>query len=233
MKPITFTRFFGIALALTIVATGCKKGPLHPTEIPGGSRTTGKVAAPPSDVPPPSNPIRTGGDAQPTPFGNDATGRNAGPGTGTGTDNTGARPPVISKDGDIPMAGPEDFAHMKEIPEILKEQSVYFDYDSSAVKGSEKAKLGPVADYLKGHESHKVRIYGNCDERGTEEYNRALGERRALALRLELVGLGVDPVRIDTVTNGKDKPIATGHDESAWRQNRRGDFVVLVPNAAP
>ena len=74
-----------------------------------------------------------------------------------------------------------------------------------------------------------VRVEGNCDERGTEEYNRALGERRALALREELVRLGVDPSRVDTVSYGEDKPVDPGHDESAWRKNRRGDFILLSP----
>ena len=67
---------------------------------------------------------------------------------------------------------------------------------------------------------------GHCDERGTEEYNRSLGERRALALREQLVGLGIDPALIDTVSYGKDRPVAPGHDESAWKQNRRGEFLL-------
>jgi peptidoglycan-associated lipoprotein len=74
-----------------------------------------------------------------------------------------------------------------------------------------------------------VEVDGHCDERGTEEYNRALGERRALALREELISLGVDPNRIDTVSYGKDRPAETGHDEAAWRKNRRGEFLLETP----
>jgi len=111
----------------------------------------------------------------------------------------------------------------------LKADTVHFDYDSSVVKAGEKPKVEAVADYLKGNRSSAVKIEGHCDERGTEEYNRALGERRALALREELARLGIDPGRVDTISYGKDRPVDTGRDESAHRKNRRGEFVVLTP----
>jgi len=112
---------------------------------------------------------------------------------------------------------------------ILKPDTVYFDFDSSVIKTSEKPKVQAVADYLKNNPANAVRVEGNCDERGTEEYNRALGERRALAVREQLAGLGIDPTRVDTISYGKDKPVDPGHDEAAWKQNRRDDFVVLSP----
>ena len=110
----------------------------------------------------------------------------------------------------------------------LKAQTVYFDYDKSAIKTSEQGKLEDVAAYLKSHSEVALRVEGNCDERGTEEYNRSLGERRALGGREYLVRLGIDPSRIDTVTYGEDKPAETGHNEAAWSKNRRDDFVVLL-----
>jgi peptidoglycan-associated lipoprotein len=113
--------------------------------------------------------------------------------------------------------------------EALKSETVYFDFDSSVLKGSEKPKVSAVADYLKANSIKAVRVEGNCDERGTEEYNRSLGERRALAVREELIRLGIDPTRADTISYGKDKPAVQGHDESAWKQNRRDDFIVLSP----
>jgi peptidoglycan-associated lipoprotein len=107
---------------------------------------------------------------------------------------------------------------------------VHFAYDSSAVRTSEKANVQSVADALRRDSSTKLLIEGNCDERGTEEYNRALGERRAQALRRELSRLGVNPMRIRTLSYGKDNPKNDpGHDESAWSKNRRGDFVLLHP----
>jgi peptidoglycan-associated lipoprotein len=113
--------------------------------------------------------------------------------------------------------------------EALKAETVHFDFDSSVLKSSEQPKVSAVADYLKANSANAVRVEGNCDERGTEEYNRALGERRALAVREELIRLGIDPIRVDTISYGKDKPVDPGHDESAWKQNRRDDFVVLSP----
>jgi peptidoglycan-associated lipoprotein len=106
---------------------------------------------------------------------------------------------------------------------------VYFDFDSSVLKTVEKPKVRAVADYLKANAANAVKVEGNCDERGTEEYNRSLGERRALAVREELIRLGIDPTRVDTISYGKDRPVDPGHDESAWRKNRRDDFVVLTP----
>jgi len=111
----------------------------------------------------------------------------------------------------------------------LAQYTVHFDYDSSVVKGSEKANISAVATYLKDNPGAFLRVEGNCDERGTEEYNRALGERRALAGREAIVGEGVDGSRITTVSYGKDRPVATGNDEAAYRQNRRDEFVVLTP----
>jgi len=87
---------------------------------------------------------------------------------------------------------------------------------------------------LKSDSSTKLLIEGNCDERGTEEYNRALGERRADAARNALVKAGISPDRIMTKSFGKDNPADPGHDESAWQKNRRDDFVLLHPtNGAP
>ena len=114
-------------------------------------------------------------------------------------------------------------------PDTFKAQTVHFDLDSSVLKSSEKAKVAAVADYLKANAADAVEVQGHCDERGTEEYNRSLGERRALAVREDLVGLGVAADRIDTISYGEDKPVASGHNEEAWRQNRRGEFILLTP----
>ena len=118
-----------------------------------------------------------------------------------------------------------------EDAQALKTETVYFDYDSSVLKTGEKPKVAAVADYLKANSAKAVRVEGNCDERGTEEYNRSLGERRALAVREELIRLGIDPTRADTTSYGKDRPVDPGHDESAWKKNRRDDFIVLSPPA--
>jgi peptidoglycan-associated lipoprotein len=113
--------------------------------------------------------------------------------------------------------------------QALAAYSVHFAYDSSVIRHGEESKLQSVAAALQSDRSAKLTIEGNCDERGTEEYNRSLGDRRALAAREALAKLGVDPARIRTISYGKDKPVDSGHEESAWSQNRRDDFVLLHP----
>ena len=101
---------------------------------------------------------------------------------------------------------------------------VLFDYDSARIRPSEVSKLEAVAAYLKSNPG-KLVVEGYCDERGTAEFNRALGERRALAARDELVKLGIDASRITTISYGKERPVDPGHDEAAWAKNRRCEFV--------
>ncbi|HEX3717137.1 MAG TPA: OmpA family protein [Verrucomicrobiae bacterium] len=114
--------------------------------------------------------------------------------------------------------------------EKFKEDTVYFDFDSATIKSSEESKLTDLANYFKGNEKLEALIIeGNCDERGTEKYNLSLGERRALAVREYLGNLGVDAQRIKTVTYGASRPVDPGHNEAAWKQNRRDDFVLVTP----
>ncbi len=122
------------------------------------------------------------------------------------------------------------FEGMRMDTTTLATYTIHFKFDSAVINSSEQANLQAVASALSANQSDKLLIEGNCDERGTEEYNRALGERRALAAREALSKLGVDPMRIRTESFGKDKPIDPGHDDSAWAKNRRDDFVLLLPN---
>ena len=129
----------------------------------------------------------------------------------------------------IPLPPEPGHTNWPEDRITLKDDSVHFAYDSSAVSSADKSKIATVADYLKNHGEVAVRVEGNCDERGTEEYNRSLGERRALAGREELIRLGITSDRVDTLSYGEDKPAAEGHNENAWKQNRRDDFIILLP----
>ena len=106
---------------------------------------------------------------------------------------------------------------------------IYFDFDQDAIRDEYREQVVAHALYLKNNPQASLTIEGHCDERGTEEYNRSLGERRALSLREELVKAGVNPDRIRTLSFGEDKPAVSGHDESAWGQNRRGVFVACTP----
>lgn len=112
----------------------------------------------------------------------------------------------------------------------LAVHTVHFDLDSATVKASERSNVEAVAAYMKGVAPNiALLIEGHCDERGTEEYNRSLGERRALALREALISAGADGKRITTKSYGKDRKIDTGENEAAHARNRRGEFVVLTP----
>jgi peptidoglycan-associated lipoprotein len=125
-----------------------------------------------------------------------------------------------------PMTDPNLRKDWARDHDIFKADTVHFDYDSTVVKSGDKPKVAKVADYLKANMADAVEIEGHCDERGTEEYNRSLGDRRALALREALAALGVDPMRVDTISYGKDRPVDTGKSEAAHRKNRRGEFVL-------
>ena len=104
-------------------------------------------------------------------------------------------------------------------------EAVYFDYDSDMVPPAEGAKVDAVAQCLQQNPNYGVIVEGNCDERGATEYNLALGEKRAGAVRSALIGMGIDGARIQTRSYGEDNPQAQGHDEASWRINRRADFV--------
>ena len=106
----------------------------------------------------------------------------------------------------------------------IRAENVLFGYDSSSVEPSERAKVQEVADYLVNTSGVTVTLEGHCDERGSLDYNLALGERRALAIRDYLLQMGVTGARITTKTLGEEMPAAFGHDESSYLQNRRGEF---------
>jgi len=104
---------------------------------------------------------------------------------------------------------------------------IYFDFDSFKLSEPARSSLAKNADLLKKDSAEKVRIEGNCDERGSDEYNLALGEKRAKAAMQYLVTSGIPAERLSVISYGKEKPADPGHDEAAWAKNRRDEFVVL------
>jgi len=108
---------------------------------------------------------------------------------------------------------------------VLAQRSVYFEFDSYLVKPEYNQLVTAHSNYLEAHKSRKVIVQGNTDERGGAEYNLALGQKRAEAVRTVMVTLGVAKDQIEAVSFGKEKPKADGHDEAAWSQNRRADIV--------
>ncbi len=105
---------------------------------------------------------------------------------------------------------------------------VYFDFDMSSIRDDAKEALDRKVALLRANPDLRLRIEGNTDERGSEEYNLALGMRRAEAAKQYIVGFGVDASRMGTMSNGEDKPADPGHDESAWSKNRRDEFVITA-----
>lgn len=104
-------------------------------------------------------------------------------------------------------------------------QPIYFDFDRSFVRDDAKAVMKANAEWLKANPKVKVRIEGNCDERGTREYNQALGQRRATSAKKYLTDLGISAGRISLISYGKEKPVCSESTEDCWQKNRRGDIV--------
>jgi peptidoglycan-associated lipoprotein len=145
-------------------------------------------------------------------------GATLGNGLGTGATEMGGGP--------LATFNPDDY---NQDPSAFAAETIYFAYDSSSIRSDDQMKIAAVASGLKSDASAKLLISGNCDERGTEEYNRSLGERRALAAREALANQGVDPSRVATRSYGEDRPADQGHGESAWSKNRRDEFILLHP----
>lgn len=114
---------------------------------------------------------------------------------------------------------------LKDPSNILSKRSVYYDFDSSAVKGEYKPLIEAHAKYLSTHKDAKATVQGNTDERGSREYNIGLGNQRAESVKKVMNVLGVPDKQIEAVSFGKEKPKAACHDESCWKENRRSDIV--------
>jgi peptidoglycan-associated lipoprotein len=203
MKKANLIGMFLLSAVLASGVAGCVHKPWPITEIPNSGG-------------PPKQTGNAGGDNNVTP----------------GNPVITPTPPVGIPDA-IPLGnGPyaNTLANGDKDREKFKADTIYFDFDSATIKPSENSKLQELANYFKDNkQGHCLIMEGNCDERGTEKYNLSLGERRALAAREYLANLGVDPQRLMTVTYGASRPEASGHNEEAWKQNRRDDFVLVTP----
>jgi peptidoglycan-associated lipoprotein len=107
-------------------------------------------------------------------------------------------------------------------------RTVHFEYDSAQISDEAKSVLDANAEFLKANAGTKIQVEGHCDERGSVQYNLALGERRAKSVKQYLATKGVNSKSITTISFGKERPIDSGHDEGAWGQNRRANFVVTT-----
>ena len=147
----------------------------------------------------------------------------------SGTINGGGDVVTVDQSGNIGLSGLDEFENMLMDRDALAAQTVYFEVDRSEIHPDDLGKVEAVAGILAQDAQNKVLIEGHCDERGTEEYNRALGERRALSVRDALSGLGVSADRVRTMSFGEDRPADPNLNDAAYSRNRRGEFVLLKP----
>ncbi len=154
-------------------------------------------------------------------------------------------PPAVTEPApavEVPTEQEQGFEETQEIPATpIEDQdsrlarlnaqkvlgTVYFDFDKSDLRPDALDQLRKNAEWLKANPGDRVRIEGNCDERGTVEYNLALGDRRAAAAKNYLVKAGIEASRIEIISFGEEHPVDPGHNEAAWQKNRRDDFVLV------
>src|SRR6266581_2901774 len=129
-----------------------------------------------------------------------------------------------------PVANADSLAALGRNTEEVKSMvaaMIHFDYDKANIRSEDAGTLDQKVAILQANPELKIRVGGHCDERGSDEYNLALGNRRAQAAKQYLVSHGIDAGRIETQSWGEEKPLAQGHDEAAWSQNRRDEFEVI------
>ena len=228
MKRSLFLKFATLTLLAVVAATGCRtKGPKDVTPIYGAPTRVDPKGTPPGAL--------TNIASTTDPLVDPGTGLRVPPATKPVIPENINIPPTLPPITDrtnnlVPSLGPEIIDGHAADRHAFAANAIHFDYDKAILKGAELGKLQPVIAALKAAPQNKLRVEGHCDERGTEEYNRALGERRALAIRDFIIKHGkIAPNRVTTTSFGEDKPAELGHTEAAWAKNRRGELVLLKP----
>jgi peptidoglycan-associated lipoprotein len=197
-----------VSLLIAVIAlmlSACSTDPAT-TSAETGAKVEDRTGSTGRDLPPPAT---TGGVG---------SGTNLTPNT---ISQPSVAPPVTASSG---FTGRGDPA-LRDPNSLLSKRNIFFDYDGFVVAPEYRALIEAHAKYLVANKSARVRIEGNTDERGSREYNLALGQRRADAVRRSLVLLGVSESQIETVSFGEEKPTVPGSSEEAWRANRRADLA--------
>jgi outer membrane protein OmpA-like peptidoglycan-associated protein len=236
MNKIAFTNLTLIVFVATALSTGCRTKRPDKNITPINGFETGNPGGPDSG----SGMLGAAGRGD---FAN-GTAIGIGDGTGgfgseNGLSGIGTMPgiPELVPPGGYQPDGPGGFGQgdLDDTTGMLKDENafdantIYFGYDSSVVRADEIVKLDEIVQILSSEPRFKLIVEGHCDERGTEEYNRSLGERRANSVREHLIGSGIAPDRVRTITYGEDVPSDLGHDEGSWMRNRRSEFILLRP----
>jgi peptidoglycan-associated lipoprotein len=159
-----------------------------------------------------------------------------GPGAAKAPTTSAAKPAPKTAEVAVTRPAPPAESSVKPAPAVTPAvtasesplKDIFFNFDDATILATQKQALGRDFAWLKAHREVQVTIQGNCDERGTEEYNLALGERRADAVKNYLVADGIAADRLSTISYGKDRPFVLGHDENAWKMNRRDHFAMAA-----
>ena len=223
MYPIAMVAVLGCVLAV-----GCKsQRAVGLTHIPAADS---KVGDPGSGDPGGGN----GGNGN---NGNGLGNGNTGDGNGNGVTTNDNNNPNPNSD---PDPGDDRNRYLNPRPGnyvedrvMLAAQAVHFDYDSAVVRPTDSGRMELVARYLKAQPTYYLLVEGHCDERGTEQYNLTLGQRRAQSVRDALMKFGISPERVQAISYGEKVPVIASSDEVSYEENRRGEFVVYRPSAAP
>ncbi len=219
MNNTVYIKAAGMGAAALLVAAGCKsQEPVGLTTIPGQKTI---VASNPNPLP-----VPTPGGGGEIPGGTTLPG-------GGGQPLVNPNPiiqPINPNNGALLNEQGQGFTgNEMEDREAFAALTVHFEYDSSAVHPEDLPKIQLVAQHLIQNPTHKLLVEGHCDERGTEDYNLSLGERRALSVVDELARLNIGADRLRTLSQGEKVPMVLGADEQSFAQNRRGEFVLLMP----
>jgi len=219
-KPLSV---LGLILAVSLMTSGCKNPKPGLTDIPTTSPR-----------------IKQAGPTGPNQGANNTAKNNNGGGLGYGDSNGIGNGSNLGGNG-IDDLTDDQFAKMSADAqreyfegrpmdrEIFKAYTVYFDFDSSSVRPADAANVQHVAEYLSSHGDCALLIEGHCDERGTDEYNQALGERRAQSVKETIANAGIASHRVRTLSYGESKPAEDGTTAEAYAKNRRGEFILLLP----
>lgn len=202
-----------VALLASLVIAGCASKTSTVDQTPGDKSAVGTTPAQPSSAP-----------AQPSAQPSAVVDESVKPAAQVTTENaqggsTQAAPTPA------PTKKEEVVAPSAPAAKVELLQKIYFDYDKSAIRADAKAQLDKNYEYLAKNGSVKLQVVGHCDERGTSEYNMALGDRRANSAKSYLVNRGIAATRLDTLSKGEEEPTDPGHDENAWSKNRRAEFL--------
>lgn len=194
-ETVAAIRYVSALVILSVALSGCRTCRKITSKLPFLGRRPSVVA-----TPPPLEPV------EPPPMEPVAT-------------------PTVEPEPVAPPTEPTEAPRPEEEPQVEEAlKMVHFDFDSAALTDEARRILDENIKWLKAHPDVRIQIEGHCDERGTEEYNLHLGQRRAESVKRYLVKNGIDPKRLFTISYGEERPIDPGHDESAWRKNRRAQF---------